>query len=227
MRYYHISLPNGTQLGPYDQATLQHMVMTGQIPRDCMAWTEGQGSWLPLEQVIHIPAAPPMAPNNPQHPLFEHYQAAMQGNVESQYYMACCHLNGEHTTKDAAAAVHWLQAAANQNHYAACITLANCYGNGVGVKSNPETALAWCQKAQTISDTKEVRELITTYTEKAEEAKFTFFDGFCIFALVLLIIFLFGNGSIGNEKGLVAIGFFGLRGIYSVTKLMKKMNKAS
>ena len=94
MKYYHISLPNGSQIGPYDETTLQNMAATGQIPRDCMVWTEGMSNWMPLFQVIHIPKSPPMAPNNPQHPLYTQYQAAMQGDAEAQYYLLVASLMG-------------------------------------------------------------------------------------------------------------------------------------
>lgn len=223
MRYYHISLPDGTQLGPYDQATLQHMVMTGQIPRDCMAWTEGQGSWLPLEQVIHIPAAPPMAPNNPQHPIYTQYQEAMQGDAEAQYYLACCFLNGEHVQKDEAAAIPWLQAAAEQNHYKACVQLANCYGQGIGVKENPTAAVEWGKIAAGISNTKEVQDLLNTYTQKVKESTFTFWDFLSIVGMIMAIYGICTGNVFGKVKPQVVVACFlvigmGLRGLAKLTK---------
>jgi TPR repeat protein len=84
----------------------------------------------------------------------------MQGDAEAQYYLACCYLNGEHAQKDEAAAIPWLQTAAKQNHYKACVQPANCYGQGIGVKENPTAAVEWGKMAAGISNTKEAQDLL-------------------------------------------------------------------
>lgn len=219
MKYYHISLPNGSQIGPYDETTLQNMAATGQIPRDCIVWTEGMSNWMPLFQVIHIPKSPPMAPNNPQHPLYTQYQAAMQGDAEAQYYLACCFLNGEHAQKDEAAAIPCLQAAAKQNHYNACIQLANCYGQGIGVKENPTAAVEWGKIATDISNTKEAQDLLNTYTQKVKESTFTLWDFLAIVGMIIGICAIC-TGKLEARHGIACFLVIGM-GLRGLAKLIK------
>ena len=59
------------RVGPYSADEVCAMVSSGQTMRSDLAWREGMLDWLPLEQVVSLPArpAPPPLPKGPPRPL--------------------------------------------------------------------------------------------------------------------------------------------------------------
>ena len=58
------------QTGPFSEEEVHAMVSSGQTMRSDLAWREGLAEWLPLEQVVPLPArpAPPPLPQGPPRP---------------------------------------------------------------------------------------------------------------------------------------------------------------
>jgi len=58
---------NGQQAGPFDAATLQQQVQSGQFTRQTLVWREGMQNWIPAEQVAELKslfdATPPPLPS--------------------------------------------------------------------------------------------------------------------------------------------------------------------
>ena len=50
------------QTGPYTEVEARALVASSQITRTCLAWHEGMGEWLPLEQVVALPKPPTPPP---------------------------------------------------------------------------------------------------------------------------------------------------------------------
>jgi membrane protease subunit (stomatin/prohibitin family) len=50
---FHIAV-NGQSLGPFDMATLQQQVKTGQLTRDTLVWKQGMAQWLAAGQVPEL-----------------------------------------------------------------------------------------------------------------------------------------------------------------------------
>jgi membrane protease subunit (stomatin/prohibitin family) len=57
---------NGQQTGPFDQAALQQMLLSGQLTRDSLVWKQGMAAWGPAGQVPELSelfgAVPPPVP---------------------------------------------------------------------------------------------------------------------------------------------------------------------
>ncbi len=73
--------------------------------------------------------------------------AAAGGNAEAQYTLARMYNSGEGVPKDPAAAVLWLQKAANQGHADAQYSLGTSYLLGYGVPKNAVAAVEWLLKS--------------------------------------------------------------------------------
>ena len=58
------------QTGPHREDEVCAMVSSGQTTRSDLAWREGLPDWLPLEQVVSLPArpAPPPLPKSAPRP---------------------------------------------------------------------------------------------------------------------------------------------------------------
>lgn len=72
MSNYYIYGPNGTQVGPYDKATLISLIKNHTYTPDCYIWCEGMSDWKPFREVFPpkpkpAPSAPPPVPAAP-HP---------------------------------------------------------------------------------------------------------------------------------------------------------------
>ena len=227
MKYYHVTLPNGSQVGPYDEASLQNYVATGQLSRDCMVWTQGMSAWMPFAQVFptYAPApapmpvlyASPVPVLSPDHPLYSHYVAATQGNVDSQHYLGCCYLKGEHVSFDTKSGVYWLQCAAQQGNYASCIALAQHLGNNHS-RSDVNKAIHWAKTAASISNTAEAQQLITSFNNKLKESKPSAMSYVAVVGLVFAIIILC-SGDGDNMKPGTLIPVFGV-GLLALAKII-------
>jgi hypothetical protein len=65
---YLLHLPDGTQYGPIDRATLETWSREGRLPADTLVWPEGAPEWLVLEKALAAPApaaAPARAASSP------------------------------------------------------------------------------------------------------------------------------------------------------------------
>ncbi len=71
MKQYHVTHPDGTQTGPYDQQTLLNMVKSGAISPDCHVWCAGMSNWQPFRAVFKPAEAPQQAPYGVAHT--DHY----------------------------------------------------------------------------------------------------------------------------------------------------------
>lgn len=71
MKQYHVTNPDGTQTGPYDQQTLLNMVKSGAISPDCHVWCAGMSNWQPFRAVFKPAEAPQHAPYGVAHT--DHY----------------------------------------------------------------------------------------------------------------------------------------------------------
>jgi membrane protease subunit (stomatin/prohibitin family) len=64
---YHVAIA-GQQRGPFDRATLQTQIASGQLTRETLVWSQGMASWLPAGQVAELAqlfeAVPPPLPPN-------------------------------------------------------------------------------------------------------------------------------------------------------------------
>ena len=60
---YLLHLPDGTEYGPVDRATLEAWSREGRLPAETLVWPEGAPEWISLEKALALPAAaPPAAP---------------------------------------------------------------------------------------------------------------------------------------------------------------------
>lgn len=73
---------------------------------------------------------------------------ASDGNIEANYYMACCHIKGQGVEKSYSKALEYLQKAASSGHIKAQIRLGMCYEHGLGVNRNHEEANDWYERAK-------------------------------------------------------------------------------
>lgn len=64
MKQYHVTNPDGTQTGPYDQQTLLNMVKSGAISPDCHVWCAGMSNWQPFRAVFAPKKKPAAAPQH-------------------------------------------------------------------------------------------------------------------------------------------------------------------
>lgn len=64
MKQYHVTNPDGTQTGPYDQQTLLNMVKSGAISPDCHVWCAGMSNWKPFRAVFAPKKKPAAAPQH-------------------------------------------------------------------------------------------------------------------------------------------------------------------
>lgn len=55
---YHITQPGGSPQGPYDIATLQAMMMRGEINQQTLCFKEGMQAWAPISTIIPMPNVP-------------------------------------------------------------------------------------------------------------------------------------------------------------------------
>jgi len=55
-----LHLPDGTQYGPIDLATLETWQQEGRLPEDTLVWPEGAPAWVSLPQVLESTAALPV-----------------------------------------------------------------------------------------------------------------------------------------------------------------------
>ena len=56
---------DGQDIGPIDEAELQRLVSSGQLPRDALVWRQGMEEWTSFEQALSLPIkqdAPPAVP---------------------------------------------------------------------------------------------------------------------------------------------------------------------
>ena len=70
-----------------------------------------------------------------------------ENDVEAQYLLATCHLNGQGVEQSFETAVEWLRKAAEQGHAEAQCMLGGYYYSGNGVQQSYETAVEWYRKA--------------------------------------------------------------------------------
>lgn len=73
--------------------------------------------------------------------------AAKAGDPQAAYYLGMMYQNGMSVPRDAKAAAHWLQFAANRQMPAAMFALANLYLSGDGVKRDEQAARRLIEKA--------------------------------------------------------------------------------
>ncbi len=60
---YLLHLPDGTEYGPVDRATLEAWSREGRLPADTLVWPEGAPEWMALEEALAAPTpAPAPAP---------------------------------------------------------------------------------------------------------------------------------------------------------------------
>ena len=62
---YHISQPGGSPQGPYDVATIQQMLNSGQINASWLVYAEGMPNWAPVTTIVQAPAPTPSGPPAP------------------------------------------------------------------------------------------------------------------------------------------------------------------
>src|ERR1700734_26988 len=67
--HYHVSR-NGQSYGPYTLEDLQRYVASGNVLPTDLAKNEDMSDWLPVSQVLNLPAiAPPLYPQPPSYPI--------------------------------------------------------------------------------------------------------------------------------------------------------------
>ena len=72
---------------------------------------------------------------------------AEQGNVDAQYNLALCYMNGEGVTQNCKKALEWYTKAAKQGDSWAQTNLGYCYYYGNGVRKSYKKAVEWFTKA--------------------------------------------------------------------------------
>ena len=72
---------------------------------------------------------------------------AEHGDMEAQYYLGHCYMDGEGVIQNNFLAAYWYEKAAEQGHVEAQYILATFYAEGTGVPKSPETAVHWYEKA--------------------------------------------------------------------------------
>ena len=61
---YLLHLPDGTEYGPVDRATLEAWSREGRLPAQTLVWPEGAPEWMAIEKALAAPAtaaSPPPA----------------------------------------------------------------------------------------------------------------------------------------------------------------------
>jgi hypothetical protein len=56
---YLLHLPDGTEYGPVDRATLEAWAREGRLPAETLVWPEGAPEWMALDQALAAPAPAP------------------------------------------------------------------------------------------------------------------------------------------------------------------------
>lgn len=74
-------------------------------------------------------------------------ESAMKGNLDGQFSIGSCLLNGIGTPKDPRAGIEWLKKAAVAGFPPAMHRLGKCYEEGIGVSASDEAAIEWYSKA--------------------------------------------------------------------------------
>ncbi len=60
---YLLHLPDGTEYGPVDRATLEAWSRQGRLPAETLVWPEGAPEWMSLQKALALPAAARPAPS--------------------------------------------------------------------------------------------------------------------------------------------------------------------
>ena len=60
---YLLHLPDGTQYGPVDRATVEAWSREGRLPMETLVWPEGAPEWISLQKALATPAARPTTPS--------------------------------------------------------------------------------------------------------------------------------------------------------------------
>jgi len=93
-------------------------------------------------------------------------RSAQQGDAEAQFRIARILLSDpEPDRKNAAEAVRWLNAAAEQDHTPAMVQLGKLYRSGVGVLQNFGNAAKWIETAAVLGDPEGMHELGRLYRD--------------------------------------------------------------
>lgn len=79
-------------------------------------------------------------------------KSAEAGFAPAQFNVAIFYYNGEGTTQDRAATVHWLERAARQGHIRAIMQLAECCRYGIGTKRDEAAYARWIERAAAAGD---------------------------------------------------------------------------
>jgi hypothetical protein len=58
---YLLHLPDGTEYGPVDRATLEAWSRQGRLPAETLVWPEGAPEWISLQKALAMPAPAPAA----------------------------------------------------------------------------------------------------------------------------------------------------------------------
>ena len=65
---YLIHLPDGTEYGPVDRATLEAWSREGRLPAEALVWPEGAPAWMALEEALAAPASASAHPGSEPRP---------------------------------------------------------------------------------------------------------------------------------------------------------------
>lgn len=90
---------------------------------------------------------------------------AKHGDMEAQYYLGHCYMDGEGVIQNNFLAAYWYEKAAEQGHMEAQRNLAICYEQGTGVTYDSDMALFWYKKAAEQGDCKSQLQLGSYYLE--------------------------------------------------------------
>lgn len=74
-------------------------------------------------------------------------ESAMKGNLDGQFAIGSCLLNGSGTKKDPKAGIEWLKKSAAAGFPPAMHSLGKCYEEGIGVAVSDKEAIEWYSKA--------------------------------------------------------------------------------
>jgi TPR repeat protein len=77
----------------------------------------------------------------------KYLQEAENHDVEAQYQVGMCYLQGKGTLKLTREGIKWLERAAVRKHLKAMVQLAYCHFKGIGLPENPKEAYGWYKKA--------------------------------------------------------------------------------